>query len=75
MTGRKSLPWPLWAIAFDLIGTLLAGFGLYLLIGQGQGPESNGADVQGIAIPMIVFGVLLMAPLITIVMRKSLSSR
>ena len=68
--GKRSLPFPLWMLALDVIGTLLVGFGIFGLSGGFMADAASLTDMQAISIAVIVFGVLLMLPLVITVVRK-----
>ena len=67
MNERPSLPWPLWMIALDIVGTLLLAFGLYGLLG-GVGSEA----FKGLAIASIIVGVMLMLPFFIAIVRTAI---
>ena len=72
MTDKRSLPFPIWMIALDVIGTLLVVYGILGLTGVFSDAVSPG-ELQAISIAAIVFGVLLMLPLIVTVIRNATS--
>ena len=64
MNERPSLPWPLWMLALDVVGTLLLAFGLFGLFG------TSGADAfDGLAIAAAIVGVVLMLPFLVTTVR------
>ena len=58
-------------IALDVLGTLLLGLGIYAQVADGL--ALGGIDLGPLAIPMIIAGAFLMAPLIIYVLRNILS--
>lgn len=67
MNERPSLPWPLWMIALDVVGTLLVAFGLFVVFGAvGSG------DFKGLAIAAIIVGVMLMLPFLITLVRTAI---
>lgn len=55
-------PFPLWALALDILGTLIIAYGAYLIfIPQVAIPESFRFEHDGYA--LVIFGFLLTAPL------------
>ena len=67
MTEGASLPWPLWMVALDVVGTLLVGLGLYGVFGTGVSEE-----LQELAIGAIIVGVMLMLPLFLTLVRSAI---
>ena len=68
MNEPPSLPWPLWMIALDVVGTLLFAFGLFGLL-SADGP----AEFDGLAIAAIIVGVTLMLPFLVTLIRAAMS--
>lgn len=64
MTGKKDLPWPFWALALDIVGTLLLALGLYGHFGANEA-------IKAVGIPLIVVGVLLTLPFLVILFRQA----
>ena len=64
MTSQNKLPWPAWVLILDLIGTFLLGIGIYALVADDPLPFADTINLRSLAIPMIIFGALLFAPLI-----------
>ena len=60
MTGKPALPFPIWMIALDVMGTLLLGLGLFGLYGGLAVDDMSPAEIQSAAVALIGFGVLLM---------------
>ena len=73
MTGKPALPFPIWMIALDVMGTLLLGLGLFGLYGGLAVDDMSPAEIQSAAVALIVFGVLLMLPLVVTLVRKALA--
>ena len=74
MAGRNTLPLPMWMMALDVVGTLLLGMGLFGLFG-GFAPDGMSAgDLKSVSIALIVFGALLMLPLLVTLIRNALSA-
>jgi hypothetical protein len=71
--NRKSVL-PVWAIILDLIGTLVLVVGILAQFG-GEGalfPESP--ETRALAYVLILAGVLLMAPLVVILIRRAIAA-
>ena len=66
--GRPRLP--VWALILDLVGTLLVALGLYGMFAEGDLPFADVVDLRGIAVALIVIGVLLMLPLVLAAVTK-----
>ena len=67
MTNK--LKFPLWTIALDIVGTLLVAGGIYGLVADADPLFGGALDLKLLAIPFIVLGVLLMAPLVICVVK------
>lgn len=62
MTEQRKLPWPPWALALDIVGTLFLAAGLF---GHFMADDLPGAkNLEAFAIPLIILGTLLMIPFI-----------
>jgi hypothetical protein len=73
MSSNRTLPFPVWMMALDVIGTVLVGLGLFGLFG-GLAPEAvSAADFESASIAFIVFGAVLMLPLLVTLIRRALS--
>ena len=55
---------PLWVIFLDVAGTLLVAGGLFGLFAENNLPVAGVVDLRLLAVPLIILGVLLMAPLV-----------
>ena len=64
MNDKPVLRWPAWVLILDLIGTVLVGLGIYAQVASGQLILSEFIDLRAWAVPMIIFGALLVAPLV-----------
>lgn len=64
MREKNGLPWPIWAVMLDAAGTLLLAAGLYGTFGGDDLAFSEVIDLRAIGIPLIIFGVLLIAPFV-----------
>ena len=75
MNEQKKLPWPAWVLILDLVGTLLVGVGIYALVAGDPLPFADTIDLRSLAIPIIIFGALLFAPLILMTVAHIRGSR
>ena len=64
MTDKAVLKWPLWVLILDLVGTALVALGIYAQVVSGPLILSDVIDLRAIAVPMIIIGALLVAPLV-----------
>jgi uncharacterized Tic20 family protein len=64
MTDKAVLKWPLWVLILDLVGTTLVALGIYAQVVSGPLILSDVIDLRAIAVPMIIIGALLVAPLV-----------
>ena len=60
MTNK--LKFPLWVIFLDIVGTLFVAGGIFGLFTEAG--SSSAIDLKMLAVPLILVGVLLMAPLV-----------
>jgi len=67
MTNK--LKFPLWVILLDIAGTLLVAGGLFGLLADDGSMLTGAIDLKLMAIPLIILGVLLMAPLVIYVVK------
>ena len=67
MNERPSLPWPLWMVALDVVGTLLVGFGLFGVFSTGVS-----AELKDLAIGAIIVGIMLMLPFFITIVRSAI---
>jgi len=63
MTQPK-LRWPAWVLVLDVIGTLLVGLGIYSQVTSGPLPFAGFLDLRALAVPIILLGALMVAPLV-----------
>ena len=68
---NHDVPW--WAVISDGIGASLVGVGLLLRFGSGILPMELPANFADKAITIIVVGILFMAPLIIVVIKRAAS--
>jgi len=66
---------PKWVIVLDVAGAMLLAFGLALLNAGADFVDVDPDDQRGLAIGMIVIGLLLMIPLVKFVVQRAISSR
>ena len=71
----SSIKWPAWVLILDVVGTLLLALGLYGLFGGDELLFSETVDLKALSVPLIIFGVLLMAPLVLTTISQARSSR
>ena len=64
MDRKPALKWPAWVLMLDLIGTALVGLGIYSQVVSGPLILSDFVDLRAWAVPMIIFGALLVMPLV-----------
>ena len=64
MSDRNRLPWPIWALILDVVGTLLLAAGLYGMFGGDDLVFAEIVDLHALGIPLVIFGVLLIAPFV-----------
>lgn len=67
MTNKSRFP--LWVIMLDVIGTLFVAGGIFGLVADADSIFDGVLDLQLLAVPLIVLGVLLMAPLVIYVVK------
>lgn len=61
---QKKLHWPAWVLILDLIGTAMVGLGIYAQVADGTLLFSEFIDLRALAVPIIIIGALLVAPLV-----------
>jgi hypothetical protein len=71
----SSIKWPFWVLILDVVGTLLLALGLYGLFGGDELLFSQTVNLRALSIPLIIFGVLLIAPLVLTTISQVRSSR
>ena len=64
MTEQKKIHWPAWVLILDIVGTVLVGLGIYAQVAQGELLFSEFVDLDALAVPMIIIGALMVAPLV-----------
>lgn len=75
MTQKPGLPWPIWVLMLDVVGTLLFALGLYGQFGGDDLLFSQSLDLNALSVPLIILGALLMAPLVLMTISHVRSSR
>ncbi len=75
MNEPKKLIWPVWVLILDFVGMLLVAVGIYALVAAGPLPFADTLDLRAFAIPMIILGALMVAPLILMTMAHIRGSR
>lgn len=74
MPEKPKLPFPLWTLMLDIVGTILLAAGLFGLL-AGDLPSVEALNLAPLAIPLIIFGVLLMAPLVVFAIKGAAARR
>ena len=64
MNDKPALRWPAWVLILDLVGTALVGLGIYTQVASGPLIFSEFVDLRAWAVPIIIFGAVLVAPLV-----------
>ena len=67
--------WPVWVLVLDFVGMLLVAIGIYALVAEGPLPFADAIDLRSVAIPLIILGALLFAPLILMTIAHIRDSR
>ncbi|MDJ0709423.1 MAG: hypothetical protein QNJ14_03485 [Woeseiaceae bacterium] len=75
MTEQKKLSWPAWVLALDLLGSFLVAVGIYAQVADGELLFSELLDLRAIAIPLIIVGALMIAPLVVMTVTQIRASR
>ena len=75
MGDKPPFSLPVWALALDVIGTLLLAAGLVGLFASAPFLSSLPFDLSEMAIVLIILGVLLMVPLIVVVIQRAVSPK
>jgi hypothetical protein len=70
-SGKSSLP--VWAIILDLIGTLVLVAGILAQFGGAGALLPDTPETRALGFVLILAGVLLMAPLVVILIRRAIS--
>jgi len=68
MTNKPKFP--LWVIFLDVVGTLLVAGGLFGLFTEDNSTFAGVVDLKLLAVPLIILGVLLMAPLVIYAVKR-----
>jgi hypothetical protein len=74
MTEHKKIHWPAWVLILDLIGSAMVGIGIYAQIASGPLLFSEFIDLRALAVPIIILGALLVAPLVFMTISQLRSS-
>lgn len=74
MDAKHSNHFPAWAIILDVVGTLIVAIGVYAQFTGEVIRTPDPADAHAVSIVLIVAGVLMMAPLVITVVKRSISS-
>ena len=74
MTDRGPLPWPLWMLALDVVGSFILILGLLGLFGVGVPDSIDSQFIQAASISFVVIGTLLMLPFLVTVIRQVLGA-
>ncbi len=64
MTDKPALKWPAWVLILDFVGTALVALGIYAQVVDGPLILPDLVDLRAWAIPLIILGALLVAPLV-----------
>ncbi len=75
MNEPKKLIWPVWVLILDFVGMLLVALGIYALVAGDPLPFADTIDLRSLAIPMIILGAMLFAPLILMTLAHIRGSR
>ncbi|MDH3987707.1 MAG: hypothetical protein OEV34_01165 [Gammaproteobacteria bacterium] len=74
MTDRGPLPWPLWMLALDVVGSFILILGLLGLFGLVVPDSIDSQFIQAASISFVVIGTLLMLPFLVTVIRQVLGA-
>ena len=75
MNEPKKLIWPVWVLVLDFVGMFLVAVGIYALVATGPLPFADTIDLRALAIPLIIIGALMFAPLILMTLAHIRGSR
>jgi len=75
MTEHKKLHWPAWVLALDLLGSFLVAVGIYAQVADGELIFAEFVDLRALAVPMIIVGALMVAPLVVMTVTQIRGSR
>ncbi len=62
-------------LALDILGTALLGLGLFGFLSNGSLVVAGFIDLKQLAVPMMITGALLMAPLVVYLVKRVSSQR
>jgi len=62
---------PIWAVILDLFGTLLIAGGIFVVVAEGELLGRPAIELRGLAIGMIVVGIMLIVPLVVAVIQRA----
>ncbi len=75
MNEPRKIVWPAWVLILDLVGTVLVGFGIYAQVVDGELLFAEFLDLRALAVPMIIIGALMTAPLVLMTVSQIRSRR
>ena len=75
MNENRTASIPLWALLLDVIGTLVLAAGLVGMFVDAPLLTSLPFNLSEMAVVLIIFGVLLMVPLIVVLVRRAVAPR
>ncbi len=75
MTDKPALRWPAWVLILDFVGTVLVALGIYAQVVDGPLILSDFVDLRAWAVPIIILGALLVAPLVFMTVSQVRSRR
>lgn len=75
MTDSAKFKLPAWTIMLDIVGTILLAGGLFGMFAGDNVQFVQALKLKALAIPMIILGVLLMAPLVVFAVKAASSRR
>ncbi len=75
MNEPRKIVWPAWVLILDLVGTVLVGFGIYAQVVDGELLFAEFLDLRAVAVPMIIIGALMTAPLVLMTVSQIRSRR
>jgi len=64
MTKHKRIHWPAWVLILDLVGSAMVALGIYAQVASGPLLFSDLIDLRALAVPIIILGAVLVAPLV-----------
>ena len=75
MNEPKKIIWPAWVLILDFVGMLLVGVGIYAQVVDGELIFAEFMDLRALAVPMIIIGALMTAPLVLMTIAQIRGSR